>query len=68
MDDGTVIQDPAALSAELMRSEHVYMARWLALAVLMNDEVVCADEELYGRLSVFQERQEQRMLARHGGS
>jgi hypothetical protein len=66
MDDSTVIEDPVALSAELMRSEHAYMARWLALAVLMDDEVVCADEELYGRLSVFQEQQEKQMLAKHG--
>jgi len=41
------------------------MARWLALAVLMNDEVVCADEALYNHLSVFQEQQ---MLARRGVS
>jgi hypothetical protein len=60
------IEDPAALSAELMRTEHAYMARWLALAVLLNDEVVCAGAELYDRLSVFQERQEQQMLARRG--
>jgi hypothetical protein len=63
-----MIEDPAALSAALMREEHVYMARWLALTVLMNDEVVCADTELYDRLSVFQEQQEQQMLARHGVS
>ena len=60
-----MIEDPAALSAELMRSEHAYMARWLALTVLMDDEAVCADEELYDRLSVFQEQQEKQVLARH---
>jgi hypothetical protein len=58
------IEDPAALSARLMREDHVYMARWLALAVLMNDEAVCADEALYDRLSAFQEQQETQMLAR----
>jgi hypothetical protein len=63
-----MIEDPAALSARLMRENHVYMARWLALAVLLNDEVVCADRALYDRLSVFQEDQEKQMLARHGGS
>jgi hypothetical protein len=63
-----IIEDPAALSAGLMREEHVYMARWLALAVLLNDEVVCADEALYNHLSVFQEQQEQQELARRGVS
>jgi hypothetical protein len=59
-----MIEDPAAL----MREEHVYMARWLALTVLLNDEVVCADEALYNHLSEFQEQQEKQMLATRGMS
>jgi hypothetical protein len=63
-----MIEDPAALSAALMREEHAYMARWLALAVLLDDEVVCADEALYNHLSEFQEQQERQMLASRGVS
>lgn len=66
MDDRTVIQDPHALSAELMTRERAYMARWLALEILMTDDAVCADEELYGRLSELQERWQQETLAKHG--
>jgi len=40
--------------------------RWLALEVLMTDETVCEDEELYGRLSALQEKWQQETLARHG--
>jgi len=43
MDSGAVIQDPLELSATLMRDERAYMARWLALEVLMTDETVCED-------------------------
>ncbi len=32
----------------------------------MTDEAVCADEELYGRLSVLQEKWQRETLARHG--
>ena len=66
MDDGTVTRDPLELSATLMRDERAYMARWLALEVLMTDQAVCEDEELYERLSVLQERWQQETLARHG--
>jgi hypothetical protein len=65
MDGGTVTRDPLALSAMLMRDERAYMARWLALEVLMTDETVCEDEELYGRLSVLQEKWQEETLARH---
>ncbi len=65
MDIGTVIQDPLALSATLMTEERAYMARWLALEVLMTDETVCRDEELYGRLSLLQEKWQEETLARH---
>jgi hypothetical protein len=66
MDGGTVTRDPLALPATLMTEERAYMARWLALEVLMTDETVCEDEELYDRLSVLQEKWQEETLARHG--
>jgi hypothetical protein len=66
MDDGTVIRDPLAMSAALMTEERAYMAKWLALEILMTDETVCEDEELYGKLSVLQEKWQEQTLARHG--
>jgi hypothetical protein len=66
MDGGIVIQDPLTLSATLMTEERAYMARWLALEILMTDETVCEDEELYGKLSVLQEKWQEETLARHG--
>lgn len=66
MDGGTVIQDPQALSDLLMTEERAYMARWLALEVLMTDEAVCDDEELFGKLSALQDKWKQEALARHG--
>jgi hypothetical protein len=66
MDGGTVTRDPLALSATLMTEERAYMAKWLALEVLMTDQAVCEDEELYGRLSVRQEKWQEETLARHG--
>jgi hypothetical protein len=69
MDDGgAVTQDPLALSATLMTQERAYMTRWLALEILMTDEAVCEDEDLYGRLSLLQEKWQEEMLARHGVS
>jgi hypothetical protein len=66
MDAGTVLQDPLTLSAALMTEERAYMAKWLALEILMTDETVCEDEELYGKLSVLQEKWQEETLARHG--
>jgi hypothetical protein len=66
MDSGTVIKDPLALSAVLLKDERQYMARWLALEVLMTDKTVCEDEELYDRLAVLQEKWQQETLARRG--
>jgi hypothetical protein len=63
---GTVIQDPLELSATLMTDERAYMARWLALEVLMTDETVCEDEELFDRLSALQDKWQQEALARRG--
>jgi hypothetical protein len=66
MDDGTLIQGPLAMSAALMTEERAYMAKWLALEILMTDETVCEDEELYGQLSELQEKWQEETLARHG--
>jgi hypothetical protein len=66
MDGSPAIRDPLALSARLMTQERAYMARWLALEVLMTDEAVCEDEDLYNRLSALQEQWQQETLARHG--
>ena len=66
MDGSPVNNDPLALSATLMAAEPAYMARWLALEVLMADETVCEDTALYDRLSVLQEKWQQETLARHG--
>jgi hypothetical protein len=66
MDDGTVLQDLQALSDTLMTEERAYMARWLALEILMTDETVCADEELFGRLSELQGKWKQETLTRRG--
>jgi hypothetical protein len=66
--DGPVTEDPRALSAELMTAERAYMARWLALEVLMTDETVCSDEELFNRLSQLQDRWQEQTLAKYGAA
>ena len=66
MNEGTVIQDPQALSDTLMTEERAYMARWLALEVLMTDEVVCNDEVLFGKLSALQDKWKQETLTGRG--
>ena len=48
----------AELSIRLGYEEREYMARWLALEVLMTDELARQDQELYDALSRFQETQE----------
>lgn len=68
MDRGMVIKDPLALSIKLARDERLYMSRWLALEVLMNDEAVCEDTELFERLSDLQDKFEQETLARYGAA
>lgn len=66
MNEGTVIQDPQALSDTLMTEEPAYMARWLALEVLMADEAVREDEDLFGKLSALQDKWMRETLARRG--
>jgi hypothetical protein len=68
LDGGTVIKDPLALSIKLARDERLYMSRWLALEILMNDEAVCEDTELYDRLSNLQDKFEQETLAKYGAA
>jgi hypothetical protein len=68
LDDAAVDQDPQALSALLMTREPAYMARWLALQVLMTDEVVQGDEELFGRLSDLQEQWQEETLGGYGAA
>lgn len=66
MDDGTVIEDPQALSDTLMTEERAYVARWLALEILMTDETVCQDEGLFDKLSALQTKWKQETLIRRG--
>lgn len=59
-------EDLAELSIKLSYEEREYMARWLALEVLMADELVQEDQELYDALARFQDEQEKDMRQRHG--
>ena len=56
----------AELSIKLGCEEREYMARWLALEVLMTDELARQDQELYDALSRFQEAQEKDARQRYG--
>jgi hypothetical protein len=66
MDDGTMINDPLALSIRLAREERHYMSTWLVLEVLMTDETVGKDTDLFDRLSGLQEKLEQHAMAKYG--
>lgn len=44
------------------------MARWLALEVLMSDEIAMLEDALQDRLSVLQEAIEERLRAKTGGA
>jgi hypothetical protein len=63
---GIVNHDPQELSDTLMRDERVYIAKWLALEILMTDETVREDNELFNRLTDLQDRWQQETLARRG--
>jgi len=54
-------------SIEAGREHREDMARWLALEVLMSDEIVEQDEVLWDRLSVLQETIEERLRAKTRG-
>lgn len=66
MDDGTMVKDPLALSIRLAREERHYMSTWLALEVLMTDETVRRDTDLFDRLSRLQEKLEKHAVAKYG--
>ena len=48
------------------REERDEITLWLAVQVLMSDDVALADEVLQDRLCVLQDRIENHMRARHG--
>lgn len=62
----TTHEDLAELSIKLGHEERAYMARWLALEVLMTDELVQEDQELYDALSRFQDVREASMRQKYG--
>lgn len=62
MDDSTV--DPwLEKSIELHTSHRQDMARWLALEVLMTDDMALADDILQERLILLQDRLEEKLRA-----
>lgn len=56
----------AEKSIELGRKHRDDMALWLALEVLMTSSAVEAEDDLYDRLSLFQDKLEARMRAAVG--
>ena len=56
----------AELSIKLGCEEREYMTRWLALEVLMTDELAQQDQELCDALSRFQEAQEKDVRRKYG--
>jgi len=56
--ENTEVADRAVRAAREHRED---MARWLALEVLMSDELVEQDKVLWDRLSVLQEMMEERL-------
>jgi len=63
MDEAEIVEQVVRAGREC-RDE---MARWLALEVLLNDEVAGRDEALAERLLVLQERVEEGLRAKVGG-
>jgi hypothetical protein len=64
MDDIAIV-DRAVQAGREHRDD---MARWLALEVLMSDEIAGRDSVLQERLSVLQEAIEERLRAKTGGA
>lgn len=54
----------AELAVQAGRHHRAEMARWLALEVLMTDEIAAQDDLLQERLSVLQERVEEDLRAK----
>jgi hypothetical protein len=68
MDAGTSVNPPVEDSIDLLREHRDEMALWLALEVLQLDPVAMEDDELVRRLGFCQERLEERLRARSGGT
>jgi hypothetical protein len=67
MDAGTPVNDPILeLCLQHAREQRDEITLWLAVQVLMSDDVATADEALQDRLCVLQDRIENHMRARHG--
>jgi hypothetical protein len=67
MDAGTVTSPgDLEMALENARDQREDMALWLALQVMMTDDVALADEALVDRLCVLQDRIENMMRARLG--
>ena len=66
MDAGEVTDPVLELSLAHAREQRGEMALWLAVQVLMSDDVALADEALQERLLVLQDRTENMMRVRLG--
>jgi hypothetical protein len=66
MDAGTVSDPVLELALRHAREQRDEIALWLAVQVLMSDDVALADDALQERLIVLQDRVENMMRARYG--
>jgi hypothetical protein len=67
MDDSTPVSDPVLeLCLRHAREQRDEITLWLAVQVLMSDDVATADEALQDRLCGLQDRIENAMRARYG--
>lgn len=67
MDGGTVTDELLEKSIRLRTTHRQDMALWLALEVLMTDDMALADETLADRLVLLQDRLESKLRAAAGG-
>jgi hypothetical protein len=66
MDTGTVTDPVLELALRHAREQRDEITLWLAVQVLMTDDVALADDALQDRLCVLQDRIENMMRARYG--
>jgi hypothetical protein len=66
MDAGKVTDPVLELCLRHARDQRDEITLWLAVQVLMTDDVALADDALQDRLCVLQDRIENVMRARHG--
>jgi hypothetical protein len=66
MDAGAVTDPVLELCLRHARKQRDEITLWLAVQVLMTDDVALADDSLQDRLCVLQDRIENVMRARHG--